>query len=157
MKPLREARIVLYASSTRERTVRVRALIAKDSTKQFGKFAIVGLLSLAVEYATLLYLVEVAHVAVLPSTTISFIASIVVNYILSMRYFFEHREDISRKREFTIFAILSAIGLGLNDFYMFVGVSMLNIGYQGMKLISTFLVTWYNFFSRRKFLSNQSS
>lgn len=157
MKPLREARIVLYVSSTRERTVRVRALIAKDSTKQFGRFAIVGLLSLAVEYATLLYLVEVAHLAVLPSTTISFIASIVVNYILSMRYVFEHREDISRKREFTIFAILSAIGLGLNDFYMFVGVSMLNISYQGMKLISTFLVTWYNFFSRRKFLSNQSS
>lgn len=136
--------------------MRVHALIAKDSTKQFGKFAVVGLISLAVEYTALLYLVEVVHLGVLPSTTISFITSIIVNYVLSMRFVFEHRDDISRKREFTIFAILSAIGLALNDFYMFVGVSMLNIGYQAMKLISTFLVTWYNFFSRRKFLSNQS-
>ena len=35
---------------------------------------------------------------------------------------------------------------------MFVGVGVLNIGYQAMKLISTFFVTWYNFFSRRRFL-----
>ena len=59
---------------------------------------------------------------------------------------------MSRKREFTIFAILSAIGLGLNDLYMFVGVAVFNIGYQFMKLVSTFLVTWYNYFSRRRFL-----
>lgn len=156
MRALHKARIVHLALVEGERTMRVHALNAKDSTKQFGKFAVVGLISLAVEYTALLYLVEVVHLGVLPSTTISFIASIIVNYVLSMRFVFEHRDDISRKREFTIFAILSAIGLALNDFYMFVGVSMLNIGYQAMKLISTFLVTWYNFFSRRKFLSNQS-
>ena len=59
---------------------------------------------------------------------------------------------MSRKREFTIFAILSAIGLGLNDLYMFIGVGLLNMGTMAMKLISTFFVTWYNYFSRRKFL-----
>ena len=48
--------------------------------------------------------------------------------------------------------MLSAIGLGLNDLYMFIGVSLLNVGTMAMKLISTFFVTWYNYFSRRKFL-----
>ena len=48
--------------------------------------------------------------------------------------------------------MLSAVGLGLNDLFMFVGVAVLSIGYQVMKLISTFMVTWYNFFSRRRFL-----
>lgn len=113
-----------------------------------------GLLSLAVDYALLMLLVEVFGADLFFSTTVSFIASVIVNYILSMKYVFDHREGMSRKREFTIFAILSAVGLGLNDLYMFVGVTMLNIGYQAMKLISTFLVTWYNFFSRKKFLSN---
>lgn len=131
----------------------MRASIINHNTKQFAKFAVVGLASLAVDYALLVFMVEACHIDFLVSTTVSFIASVVVNYALSMRYVFEHREDISRKREFTIFAILSAIGLGLNDLYMFVGVGLLNIGYQAMKLISTFLVTWYNFFSRRKFLS----
>lgn len=130
----------------------VRAALNSTATKQFGRFAVVGLVSLAVEYSLLLYMVEVQSINYLVATTISFFASVVVNYLLSMRYVFERREDISRKREFTIFAVLSAIGLGLNDLYMFVGVGVLNIGYQAMKLISTFFVTWYNFFSRRRFL-----
>ena len=111
-------------------------------------------MSLAVDYALLMFLVEACKAELFFSTTVSFIASVIVNYVLSMKYVFDHREGMSRKREFTIFAILSAVGLGLNDLYMFVGVTMLNIGYQAMKLISTFLVTWYNFFSRKKFLSN---
>lgn len=132
----------------------MRAALTQETTKQFGKFAIVGLMSLAVDYALLMFLVEALKADLFFSTTVSFIASVIVNYVLSMKYVFDHREGMSRKREFTIFAILSAVGLGLNDLYMFVGVTMLNIGYQAMKLISTFLVTWYNFFSRRKFLSN---
>lgn len=132
----------------------MRAAITQDTTKQFGKFAIVGLTSLAVDYALLMFLVEVCKADLFFSTTVSFIVSVIINYALSMKYVFDHREGMSRKREFTIFAILSAVGLGLNDLYMFIGVTMLNIGYQAMKLISTFLVTWYNFFSRKKFLSN---
>ena len=132
----------------------MRAALTQETTKQFGKFAIVGLTSLAVDYALLMFLVEACKADLFFSTTVSFIASVIVNYALSMKYVFDHREGMSRKREFTIFAILSAVGLGLNDLYMFVGVTMLNVGYQAMKLISTFLVTWYNFFSRRKFLSN---
>lgn len=132
----------------------MRAALTQENTKQFGKFAIVGLTSLAVDYALLMFLVEACEADLFFSTTVSFIVSVIINYVLSMRYVFDHREGMSRKREFTIFAILSAVGLGLNDLYMFVGVTMLNIGYHAMKLISTFLVTWYNFFSRKKFLSN---
>ncbi len=132
----------------------MRAALTQENTKQFGKFAIVGLTSLAVDYALLMFLVEACEADLFFSTTVSFIVSVIINYVLSMKYVFDHREGMSRKREFTIFAILSAVGLGLNDLYMFVGVTMRNIGYQAMKLISTFLVTWYNFFSRKKFLSN---
>lgn len=116
------------------------------------KFAVVGFASLAVEYVLLGYFLDIIGMNYLLATTVSFTISIVVNYVLSMRYVFSHKEDMSRKREFTIFAILSAIGLGLNDLYMFIGVSLLNIGTMMMKLISTFFVTWYNYFSRRKFL-----
>ena len=115
------------------------------------KFAAVGFASLAVEYALLTGFLS-AHMNYLVATTISFAVSIVVNYLLSMKYVFTHRDGISRGREFTIFAVLSAIGLGLNDFYMFVGVGLLNVGTMGMKLISTFFVTWYNYFTRRRFL-----
>lgn len=130
----------------------MRAGLAHPNTRQFLKFALVGFASLAVEYLFLGYFLQALSMDYLLATTIAFIISIVVNYILSMKYVFSHKEDMSRKREFTIFAVLSAIGLGLNDLYMFIGVSLLNVGTMAMKLISTFFVTWYNYFSRRKFL-----
>lgn len=130
----------------------MRAALAHPNTRQFLKFALVGFASLAVEYLFLGYFLQALSMDYLLATTIAFIISIVVNYILSMKYVFSHKEDMSRKREFTIFAVLSAIGLGLNDLYMFIGVGLLNVGTMAMKLISTFFVTWYNYFSRRKFL-----
>ena len=130
----------------------MRAALAHPNTRQFLKFALVGFASLAVEYLFLGYFLQALSMDYLLATTIAFIISIVVNYILSMKYVFSHKEEMSRKREFTIFAVLSAIGLGLNDLYMFIGVSLLNVGTMAMKLISTFFVTWYNYFSRRKLL-----
>ncbi|WP_346675192.1 GtrA family protein [Enorma phocaeensis] len=127
--------------------------LKNPGTQQFLKFAVVGLISFAVDWLLLVVLTDLCHVDYLMSTSVSFIVSVALNYALSVRYVFPHRDDMSRKREFTIFAILSAIGLGLTDVFMFVGVTMLNIAYQAMKVIATFCVTWYNYFSRRKFLT----
>ncbi len=117
------------------------------------KFAAVGILSFAIDWLMLIVLVEICGLDYLLGTTLSFLTSVAVNYVLSLRYVFTHRDDMSRKREFTIFAILSAIGLGLTDVLMFVGVGFLHIAYQLMKVIATFCVTWYNFFSRKRFLA----
>lgn len=131
----------------------MRHALINPNTKQFARFAGVGLVSFAVDWVMLILMVECLHIDYLASTTVSFLTSVALNYALSMRFVFEHRDDMSRKREFTIFTVLSIIGLGLNDFFMFAGVAMLNIAYQAMKVIATFLVTWYNFFTRRHFLS----
>lgn len=131
----------------------VRDALNKTSTQQFMKFAAVGIFSFVVDWLLLVILTEGFGIDYLVSTTVSFLVSVSLNYALSMKYVFEHRDDMSRKREFTIFAILSCIGLGLTDVLMFAGVTILNIAYQAMKVIATFCVTWYNFFTRKKFLS----
>lgn len=131
----------------------MRDALNKTSTQQFIKFAAVGIFSFMVDWLLLVILTEGFGIDYLVSTTVSFLVSVSLNYALSMKYVFEHRDDMSRKREFTIFAILSCIGLGLTDVLMFAGVTILNIAYQAMKVIATFCVTWYNFFTRKKFLS----
>lgn len=131
----------------------MRDALNKTSTQQFMKFAAVGIFSFLVDWLLLVILTEGFGIDYLVSTTVSFLVSVSLNYALSMKYVFEHRDDMSRKREFTIFAILSCIGLGLTDVLMFAGVTILNIAYQAMKVIATFCVTWYNFFTRKKFLS----
>ena len=131
--------------------------LRNPGTQQFLKFAVVGLISFAVDWLLLVVLTDLCHVDYLVSTSVSFIVSVALNYALSVRYVFPHRDDMSRKREFTIFAILSAIGLALTDVFMFVGVTVLNIAYQLMKVIATFCVTWYNFLSRKKFLAGSAN
>ena len=123
----------------------MRDALNKTSTQQFMKFAAVGIFSFVVDWLLLVILTEGFGIDYLVSTTVSFLVSVSLNYALSMKYVFEHRDDMSRKREFTIFAI--------TDVLMFAGVTILNIAYQAMKVIATFCVTWYNFFTRKKFLS----
>ena len=61
------------------------------------------------------------------SATISFTASVVFNYVASMRYVFTHKEGMSRRREFIIFVVLSVIGLIINNACMWAGVELLHI------------------------------
>ena len=76
----------------------MRKALAQPHTKQFLKFAVVGLISFVIDWGMLIALVELFHLDFLMSTTISFITSVVVTYWLSMKYVFDHREGMSRKR-----------------------------------------------------------
>jgi putative flippase GtrA len=119
---------------------------------QIAKFGVVGGLSFCIDYGLLVLLTEVAGVNYLVSATISFTASVVFNYLASMRYVFTHKPGMSRRREFVIFVVLSLVGLGINDALMYLGQSVLGISYLLVKLVATALVMVYNFITRKIFL-----
>lgn len=125
----------------------VKKLIA-----QFMKFGVVGVIAFLIDYGLMVALTELFGVPYLISNTISFIVSVVFNYLASMRYVFERRDDMSRRREFIIFVILSVIGLILNDVLMWFFVSLCFIDYRIAKFIVTFLVAIWNFVTRKIFL-----
>ena len=81
---------------------------------QFMKFGVVGVIAFVIDYGLLALLTEVFGVNYLVSATISFTVSVIFNYLASMRYVFTHKEDMSRRREFVIFVVLSVIGLIIN-------------------------------------------
>lgn len=97
-----------------------------------------------------------------------FTISVVINYILSMKFVFERKEDLSRKKEFVIFVILSLIGLGLNEVILLA----CSAGYEASafllaifndtlwfavsKIIATAIVMIYNFISRKIFLEKRA-
>ena len=89
--------------------------------QQFLKFGVVGALCFVID--TGLYTIcNFIGIPYLISGVIGFSVSVVVNYLLSMKYVFVRRDDLSRKKEFTIYLILSIIGLGLNELILFVCV-----------------------------------
>lgn len=123
--------------------------------EQFMKFGVVGTIAFLIDYGVLMLLSQGFGVDPVISAGISFCVSVVFNYVASMRFVFTHRDDLSRRREFEIFIILSAIGFVLNEIIMYLGVAALGdsaIMVTATKLFATVVVTFWNFFSRKKWL-----
>ena len=100
----------------------------------------------------MIILTEVVGLTYLVSCALSFIVSTIVNYILSMRFVFESKENVNKTVEFILFVIMSTIGLGLTELLMFLAVDKLNIYYMISKIVVTGIVMIYNFVTRKIFL-----
>lgn len=124
---------------------------------QFMKFALVGTIAFLIDYGFMIFLTELFGVPFLISTTVSFVLSVIFNYFASMRFVFERKDDMSRKREFIIFVALSAFGLALNDLFMWLTVDFLYMDYRIAKILVTMLVSVYNFVSRKLLLEEKSA
>lgn len=124
----------------------------KELALQFVRFASVGIISLAVDYGFMIILNEATDMGYFRACAFSYTLSILVNYVLSMRYVFRGREDMSKSKEVTIFLVLSLIGLGLNQMAMWLLVDVLGIFYAMAKILAALMVTSYNFISKKTFL-----
>ena len=129
------------------RVVSVRKLI-----EQFLKFGVVGVIAFVIDFGVMVALTELLGMNPVLSTTVSFMVSVVFNYLASMRYVFTHRDDMSKRREFVIFVVLSVIGLGINDLMMWAGAERLGLNYMLVKIVATAVVMVWNFVSRKKWL-----
>jgi putative flippase GtrA len=127
----------------------------KDLIKQFMKFGVVGTIAFLIDYGVLMLLNQGFGMDATIAAFISYIISVIFNYVASMRYVFTRRDDISRRREFTIFVVLSLIGLVINEIIMYFGVMALGnsaLMVTAVKLLATVIVMVWNFFSRKKWL-----
>lgn len=129
----------------------------KKLIAQFMKFGVVGAIAFVIDFGLLWLLTSVFDVYYLVSATISFTISVIFNYLASMRYVFKHREGMSRRREFTIFVVLSIIGLIINNVLMWIGVSIFDFYYLVVKIFATAVVTIWNFVTRKIFLDAKES
>ena len=132
-----------------------------DLIKQFMRHSAVGMVAFIVDFLLMVALKELLGLDPLLASTISFVVSVIVSYEGSMRWVFVAREDISRRRQFVVYMVLSAIGLLLNSACMLLGQQILqfqgidwsdDFWYMVIKVLATFAVTFYNFFSRRRWL-----
>jgi len=113
------------------------------------KFGIVGVIAFIIDYGVLIFLTEVCGVYYLLSSMISFVVSVIFNYLASMKYVFSGKDGMSKQKEFIIFVILSVIGLGINQLGMWIMVDKLNIFYMFSKIFVTAVVMVWNFVSRK--------
>ena len=125
--------------------------------EQIMKFGVVGVIAFVIDVGVMVFLTEVFGIDPVISATVSFIISVIFNYAASMRYVFSHREGMSRTREFIIFVVLSAIGLGINDLLIWAGTDLASFDYRLVKIFATAVVMVWNFVTRKIFLEGEES
>lgn len=122
---------------------------------QILKFGIVGIIAFTIDYGVLMLLNVGFGMPPVPAAAISFSASVVFNYLASMRFVFTHRDDLPRSQELAIFVILSLIGLLINEAIMWAGTMIAGespLMVTLTKALATGVVMVWNFASRKRWL-----
>lgn len=126
------------------------ALWQNRLVQQIFRFAVVGGLAFVVDFGLLLFLTEQVGLNYLVSATISFVASVIVNYILSITWVFTaNKHKKASVFQIVMFFVLSTCGLFINNAIMWFSVEILAISYVIGKLVATFVVMGFNFVTRK--------
>lgn len=121
----------------------------EDGFLQFFRYIFVGGASFVTDYV-LLHIITEAGMHYLISGIISFIAGLCVNYALSKLLVFSKKATGAEKaKEFSVFAIIAVIGLGLTELLMWVFTEKLSWYYMISKAIAAIIVLFWNFFMKK--------
>ena len=122
---------------------------------QLFRYLFVGGAAFLVDYGLLVLLTEVFGLHYLVSATISFIAGLIVNYLLSTSWIFRKSKMENKWAEFLIFSIIGVVGLLLNNLLLYLFTDLAHIHYMISKLITTAIVMLWNFGVRKIILFNK--
>lgn len=163
-----------------------KATKKKRLLKQIVKFGVVGGLAFLIDF--IVYTIILRAVAweynYLLAGFLGFTISLIFNYLASMAFVFERKENADRRKEFSVFLILSLVGLGINTLilwlcvdviyshvgwvqeltsYLYQFLSSIGVGIEdapelaalAAKICATGVVMVYNFISRKMFLEKK--
>lgn len=140
----------------------------KQLLEQIVKFGIVGFVCFLIDFGITTGLTNLFGVHYLISKFLGFVISAVINYLLSIRFVFTKKKEMDAKKEFTVFIILSAFGLLINEVVMYVCIDGIYVHSKQLQsllsdgvmvsvasVIATGIVMVYNFISRKLFLERK--
>lgn len=140
----------------------------KNLLNQIIKFGIVGLFCFLIDFGITTGFTNLLGIHYLISKFLGFVVSAVVNYLLSIKFVFTQKKEMDKKKEFTVFLILSAFGLFINEIVMYLCIDGIYarsgqlqelVSHANMVALSSILATGivmvYNFISRKLFLERK--
>ncbi len=119
---------------------------------QLIRYTFVGGLAFLVDFGTLFLLTEYFDIHYLVSAGIAFLFGLILNYFLSVKWVFNSRAMENRFLEFLLFMFIGLVGLVLNELFIWILTDIILIYYLYSKIITTFLVYFWNFFARKLIL-----
>ena len=90
--------------------------------------------------------------AAVTGTGAGFVTGLIINYVFSVLFVFNHKGNSRTVGGFAVFTALSAVGLGLHLGGMYLGYDVMGINEWIVKIVMTFVVLIYNYVSKRLLL-----
>jgi putative flippase GtrA len=119
---------------------------------EFFRYFVVSAAALAVDFALLVLLTEVARLHYLVSNVASFVAGSLIAYLGSIYWAFSRRALAVPAIEFSLFALIGVGGLAVNELALWLSAHALGAPYPAAKLAAAALSFLFNYAVRRTIL-----
>ncbi len=120
--------------------------------REFLRYFWAGCLVFGLDLAVLVTLTELADLHYLVANLFSFGVGLTAGYLLSIRWVFTRRRVTRVHHEFTIFFLLTLVGLALNEGLIWAGVEYAGLHYTMAKIGATGAVFVVNFAMKKAVL-----
>lgn len=126
----------------------LRAHLTGAQLREIARFLVVGGFCFLIDYGLLYVFTEYGGIPYLWSSALSFSVSVVVNYFLCVHFVFAGAKQQSAAKA-ALFFLTGVMGLGINQIVMWALVDGAGIYYMLAKLVSTAVVTIWNFITKK--------
>ena len=119
---------------------------------QFLRYFVTGGLAFIVDFGAFALALYYFDIHYLVANLIGLMAGNVVNYLLTVGWVFSTEKRKMEKHvvlEVVVFVTISLVGMGLNEFLMYVFVGLLSIQEMVSKVGAAIIVLVYNFLARK--------
>ena len=127
--------------------------LLKDDTDsifiQFFRYLFVGGFAFLVDFFLLYFFSDVCGIYYLVSAALSFIISLIVNYLISVFWVFNKNKIDNKLVEFGVFSLIGVVGLIFTELILYLCTDVFGIYYLVSKIIATAIVMFWNFLARR--------
>ena len=125
----------------------------KDSTDsiliQLFRYIFVGGTAFIVDFFFLYFFCDICGIYYLISAVLSFIISVLVNYIMSTKWVFNQDNIENKVLEFNLFILISTVGLVFTEILLYFFTDICGLYYLISKIIAAIIVLFWNFLARR--------
>lgn len=118
--------------------------------RPFIKFSIIGGFATGIQYLMLIIFVQHFHFSIIPSSSVAFIMSTGISYLLNQCITFN--SDKSHRKALLQYFIVYLIGCGINGCIMWVGITHLSLHYLAAQVMTSSIVLLWNYNGCRRWI-----
>jgi putative flippase GtrA len=117
-----------------------------------ARYFVSGGVAFVVDATLLYFLTEWVGLFYLVSTVLSYAVGLIITYLFSIKWVFDHRSVDNRKVEFGVFVVIGVAGLGLTSLCMWFFTAVVGVHYLVSKVVTTIIVFVWNFIAKKLLL-----